>query len=512
MKTKNILIILFLFTSLYITAQPSIEWQKSLGGTGNDYGASIKQTNDGGYIVGSTTVSSDGDVTGYHGSGDFWIVKLTNIGTIDWQQSLGGSDSESLRDVKQTSDGGYIAVGNSYSSNGDVASNFGGSDYWVVKLTSNGSIDWEKNYGGSNDDVAYSIEETFDGGFIAAGYTSSDNGDVSNNYGDRDYWVIKLKSDGIIEWQKSLGGTGSDWGYSVCQTSDSGYVVAGRSSSNDNDVTGNHGNSDCWVVKLTTTGDISWQKSYGGTGGEVLEMIKQTSDGGYILAASSTSNDGDVGGNYGLYDFWIVKIFSDGTINWKKTMGGTGFDWAHSIQETIDGGFIVSGRSSSSDIDVTGHHFSYDYWVVKLSASGNISWQKSLGGDGADIAYSVCQNTDGDYVVAGASESTNGNVIGNQGFHDVWVVKLSFTVEVTELEESLGFNVFPNPTTNQINVKVDAKLIGESYSIYDKLGKIVLSGNLNAENMLIELGDLSSGIYLISVGENRRQTFKVIKE
>ena len=513
MKKKNqIFTVLLFLTTLCITAQPTIEWQKSLGGTGNDYGASIKQTYDGGYIVGGGSVSNDGNVTGNHGNGDFWIVKLTNIGSVDWQRSLGGSYSETLRDIKQTSDSGYIVVGSSESSDGDITSNYGGSDYWVVKLTSNGSIDWEKNYGGTDDDFAYSIEETVDGGYIIAGHSISTDGDVIGNHGMKDYWVVKVDSIGTIDWQKSLGGSGSDWGYSVKQTNDGGYIVAGFSNSNDNDVTGNHGNSDCWIVKLSVIGDISWQKSYGGTGGEVLEMIQQTSDGGYILAASSTSNDGDVGSNYGLYDYWIIKVSSDGTIIWKKPMGGTYFDWVHSIQETTDGGFIVSGRSSSSDIDVTGHHFSYDYWIVKLSTTGNISWQKSLGGDGADIAYSIQQTIDGGYIVAGASESTNGDVVGNQGFHDYWVVKLSAVIGINEVAEQNLFSVFPNPATNQINVKVDANLIGAVYTVYDNMGKKVLSGKLNTENTVIELGNLSGGMYLFSVGENMQQTFKVVKE
>lgn len=513
MKNKKLQLTIILFlTTLCITAQPSIVWQKSLGGTDNDYGVSIKQTYDGGYIVGGSTVSNDGDVTGNHGNGDFWIVKLTNIGSVDWQRSLGGSYSETIRDIKQTSDSGYIVVGSSESSDGDVTSNYGGSDYWVVKLTSNGSIDWEKNYGGTDEDFAYSIEETVDGGYIVAGRSLSNNGDVTGNHGNEDYWVVKINNIGNIEWQKSLGGSGSDWGYSVKQTNDSGYVVAGHSRSNDNDVTGNHGSSDCWIVKLSVIGNISWQKSYGGTGWEDLEMIQQTSDGGYILAANSTSNDGDVGSNYGFDDFWIVKVSSDGTIDWKKSMGGSYSDWAHSIQETIDGGFIVSGRSSSSDIDVTGHHFSYDYWIVKLSTTGNISWQKSLGGDGADIAYSIQQTIDGGYIVAGASESTNGDIIGNQGFNDVWVIKLSATVGIDEKAKQNLFNVFPNPATNQINVKTNVKLIGAAYSVYDNMGKKVLSGTLNTENTVIELGNLSSGMYLFSIGENMQQTFKVVKE
>jgi hypothetical protein len=180
-----------------------------------------------------------------------------------------------------------------------------------VKLNSSGDIEWQKCLGGTNWDVAYTIQQTSDGRFIVAGYTESNDGDVSGNHGNSDYWVVKLDSSGDILWQKCLGGTSWDFANSIQQTSDGGFIVAGYTESNDGDVSGNHGGSDAWVVKLNSSGDIEWQKCLGGTGDEYVNSIKQTSDGGFIVAGCTKSNDGDVLGNHGNDDSWVVKLTNE---------------------------------------------------------------------------------------------------------------------------------------------------------------------------------------------------------
>ncbi len=200
-------------------------------------------------------------------------------------------------------------LGGTFSNDGDVSGNHGIVDSWIVKLNSSGDIIWQKCFGGTDDDVAFSIQQTSDGGFIVAGYTSSNDGDVSGNHGGGDYWVVKLDSSGTIQWQKCLGGTDNDEAKSIQQTSDGGYIVAGETWSNDGDVSGNHGNSDYWVVKLNSSGDIEWQKCLGGTVKDIAKTIQQTSDGGFIVAGYTNSNDGDVSGIHGdYYDFWVVKL------------------------------------------------------------------------------------------------------------------------------------------------------------------------------------------------------------
>ncbi|MEQ8154951.1 MAG: hypothetical protein ABRQ25_08735 [Clostridiaceae bacterium] len=253
-KKLSLLLALALAFSIPIaataTTTPEIEWSKSFGGSGYDSVISSQQTTDGGYIMAVQSDSNDGDVTGNHGGYDYWIVKLTKSGAISWSKCLGGSGSDDVYGIQQTSDGGYIAAGASGSKDGDVAGNHGGYDAWIVKLTSNGEISWSKCLGGSNADCAYSIQQTNDGGYIVAGVSNSNDGDVSGNHGYNDYWVVKLNSNGEISWSKCLGGSGFDGTRIIQQTRDGGYCAACYSDSTDGDITKNHGIVDYWVAKF----------------------------------------------------------------------------------------------------------------------------------------------------------------------------------------------------------------------------------------------------------------------
>jgi hypothetical protein len=364
---------------------------------------------------------------------------------ISWQKCLGGSAYEGAESLQQTSDGGYIVAGFASSNDGDVSGwhegywynfdDFGPwIDVWVVKQNSSGNISWQKCLGGTNYDKAYAIQQTSDGGYIVAGTTASINGDVTGNHGYYDAWVVKLDNTGTIVWQKCLGGSGYDRANAIQQTADGGYIVGGYTHSTDGDVSGNHGNDDVWVVKLDASGSLMWQKCLGGSAYENCESIQQTTDGGYILSGTTNSNNGDVTGNHGLTDFWVVKLNSSGTLTWQKCLGGTNYDNNGAIQQTFDGGYITCGYSYSNDGDVSGNHGNDDYWVVKLDASGSLTWQNCLGGSGNDEAFAVQQTLDGGYIVAGWTNWGDGDVSGwHEGYYedaggnspDEWIVNLT---------------------------------------------------------------------------------------
>ena len=414
------------------------------GELGEDQTSSIYQTDDGGFIVAGTSNSSaNGDVTGtihgMRGPNDYWIVKLDASRNIVWNKLLGGNSDESAQDIAQTSDGGYIIVGYSQSSaTGDVTgTNHGSYDFWIVKLDGSGNIIWNKLLGGSGDDIAYSIQQVSVGGYIVAGYSfSSANGDVSGtNHGSVDSWIVRLDDEGNIKWNKLLGGSGSDRAYSIHETTDGGFIVGGISTSSANgDVTDiNHGQTDYWIIKLNEAGSIVWNKLLGGNEDDNLQSIQQTTRNEYIVAGfSSSSANGDVTpinhGQGSSTDYWILDLDKNGNIIWNKLLGGTNADNAYSIQETTDGGSIVAGYSfSSANGDVSSvNHGSSDYWIVKLDGSGNIIWNKLIGGSGSDEAHSVRQTADGGYIVAGFSNSSfNGDVTGgNHGSDDIWIIKL----------------------------------------------------------------------------------------
>ena len=402
-----------------------IQWQKCLGGSNTDEAYSIQQTTDGGYIVTGETKSNNGDVSENHGEEDVWVVKIDNAGNIEWQKCLGGSSREIGYCIQQTSDGGYVVAGYTESDNGDVFEYHGNRDAWVVKLDYTGNIEWQKCLGGSDLDEVFSILQIMDGGYIVAGYTKSPNdGDVAGNHGEKDTWIVKLDNTGTIEWQKCMGGSSSEEARSIQKTTDGGYIVAGSAGSNDGDVSGHFLSADFWVVKMDNTGNIVWQKCMGGSSYEYAHSIQQTTDGGYIVAGCTISNDGDVLGNHGWPDYWVVKLDDTGNVLWQKCLGGSNPDYAFSIQQTTDGEYIVAGRTQSNDGDVSGNHGYDDFWVVKLNNTGNVLWQKCLGGSNPDYAYSIQQTTDGGYIVAGNTSSNNGDVSGKHGYGDAWVVKL----------------------------------------------------------------------------------------
>jgi hypothetical protein len=413
-----------------------IQWQKCLGGSDDDVIECVRQTTDGGYIAAGYTRSNNYDVSGNHGGYDAWVVRLDSNGNIVWSKCLGGSGNDQAYDILQTQEG-YIMVGDTASNNGDVSGNHGYGDAWVVRLDTSGNIVYQRCVGGYNGwDFAYSIKQTSEGGYIIAGFTTSTDGDCLGNHGYADAWVVKLDHNGNPGWSKCLGGGGQDHAYSVQLTLDGGYIIAGDTYSNNGDVSGNHGGGDAWVVKLDSNGNKQWQKCLGGSGTDVAESIQVESDaiyGDYYKVFGSTnSNNGDVSGNRGDVDAFVATLDSNGNGGLMACRGGSDQDHAYNAQQTIDiqysnlqFGYIMAGYTASNNGDVSGNHGGGDVWLVKMANNFDVEWQRCLGGSSADSAFSAQKTTDGGYVVAGTTVSNDYDVSGNHGgYADAWVVKV----------------------------------------------------------------------------------------
>jgi uncharacterized delta-60 repeat protein len=358
-----------------------ITWSKTYGGTGWDGAQSVQETSDGGYIVAGFTLSYGA------GAGDFWLVKTNSSGNRQWNRTYGGTSDDEAYSVKQTSDGGYIVAG--------YTDSFGAGsyDFWLVKTDSSGNQQWNKTFGGTYEDEANSVQQTSDGGYIVAGYTDS------LGAGAGDFWLVKTDSSGNQQWNRTYGGTSGDEAYSVQQTSDGGYILAGYTSSF------GAGEEDFWLVKTDSVGNQQWNKTYGGTGDDEAYSVQQTSDGGYVLAGYTSSFGA------GWYDFWLVKTNSSGSQQWNKTYGGTGDEMAYSVQQTSDGGYIMAGHTKPSQAG------RWNFWLVKTDTSGNQQWNKSYGGSSDSEAYSVQQTSDGGYIVAGYID------LGGDHIIDFWLLK-----------------------------------------------------------------------------------------
>lgn len=430
---KKYIYLIFLFLTECVYGQiPEIQWAKCFGGTYTEKAKAVIETEDGGFITTGSAWSNDGDVSGNHGSYDMWVIKTDAIGNLVWQKSLGGSSWDEGISIAKCNDGNFIIAGNTWSDDGDISFNNGWSDWWAVKISGDGEILWEHSYGGSYSDYAFSVQQTVDSGFVICGYVGSNDGDITGYHGNKDFWVIKTDNFGEIEWQKCLGGSDNDQSYSVIQTIDGGYIVCGNSFSDDEDVIGIEAidNGNIWLLKLSEAGEIVWQKNFGGTAGDYAYSIKLTIDGGCIIAGNTSSIDGDVVGNHGLSDMWIIKLDVAGLVQWKKCYGGNGSDGANFIELTSDGGYIIAGYTFSIDGDITEYFGNYDYWIVKISSDGILEWQKSLGANLSEKCFAIKETIDGGYILAGETTSNYGDVIGNHGGDDYWIVKIEICYPV----------------------------------------------------------------------------------
>jgi hypothetical protein len=332
----------------------------------------------------------------------FFFSSLLSL-NAQWAVTCGHSSQwEEVHSLQQTSDGGYVVVGHT------------GGDIWILKLSSAGDIEWQKTYGGVNSDSASSIQQTNDGGCIIAGSTFSFGA-------EGDIWILKLSSAGDIEWQKTYGGVNSDSASFIQQTSDGEYIVVGHTESLEEEQL----NRDIWILKISSGGDILWQKAYGGSKDEEANSFQQTSDGGYITAGS-TSSFGAEG------DIWILKLSSDGDIEWQKAYLQGEEENASSIQQTSDGGYIVAG--STNIYSEWGGISEGNIWILKLSSTAAIEWKHSYGGSGFYSASSIQQISDGGYIVAG---STHFGESAQCDDSNSLILKLSSTGDI-EWQKSYG--------------------------------------------------------------------------
>jgi len=432
-------LLLLLHTSLYGQA-PVIQWQKTYGSYNGDYPQSIQLTSDGGYIVVGYTEGADGDVVGYRGNvglGDLWVIKMDATGEAQWKKCLGGTFQELNGDIRQTPDGGYIVLGSSWSIDCDLPGGHGGMDGWLVKLSPAGDIQWQKMLGGILNDYATSISPTADGGYFIGGYTNSkdipgyhDNNDPYNNF---DWWVLKVDATGNIQWQKAWGGTGNDQCFSISATPDGGCIATGTTASTNGDLAGNLGMTDAWVVKLSSTGTLQWQRLIGGSQQDGGLRVRPTPDGGYIMAGYAGSNDGNItGGDHGGWDFLVIRFDNNGIQQWQKCYGGgTGNERAFDIQSTPDGGYLVAGDAESHDGDLSCNAgVTTDAWIIKIDATGGLVWSKSMGGSYYELPFSIQPLADGGCIFA--AETCSDEI---PGYHsssppartcgDYWIVRLS---------------------------------------------------------------------------------------
>jgi len=364
-----------------------------------------------------------GNTNSYGAGGyDLWLIKTDADGNELWNKTFGGPGLEAGNSVIETTDGGYVLAG--------IMDSYGsgGMDVWLIKTDVDGNELWDKTFGGSGDDFEYSVIETQDGGYVVAGFTES------YGAGGKDVWLIKTDVDGNEVWNKTYGGSDDDWGDSVVETQDGSYVIEAFTKSY------GAGGWDVWLLKTDADGNEVWEKTFGGSGSDAGDSIIETTDGGYIIAGITDSYGA------GGYDAWLLKTDADGNEVWKETFGDSGDDRGYSAIETGDGGYLMVGYTDSYDAAWR------DMWLIKTDADGNELWKETFGDSGDDRGYSVIETVDGSYTIAGNTQSYGA------GDWDIWLIKIE--AEAPTIPSVISVN----PATGDQGETLDVTITGTYFS------------------------------------------------
>ncbi|MGA1975736.1 MAG: hypothetical protein ABSG92_08875 [Conexivisphaerales archaeon] len=358
---------------------PTVEWDSVYGGTGPDTGQSAVQTSDGGFVLA-------GDTNSYGvSSQQAWLVRTDSTGNVIWNYTYGGTAGNYVEKVVAAGDGGFVVAGYTNSTGAigyTPARGAGGYDAWLFKVSSTGSLTWEKLFGGASNDYIYSVQKTSDGGYILVG------GTYSSGAGGEDVWLIKTDSDGNMQWSKTYGTASDDVGYAVAQTSDGGYIIGGSTMSS--------GSGDVYFIKTDASGNLQNSTIFGGAGVDAAYGVAQAAGGGYIIEANTKSF------GTGASRIWMLKLDTSLSTVWNYTYGTSVDTYGYSLLQSADGGLLVAGSISNST-------FGLQVFIMKTDSQGSQIWNMTFGGAKDDVAYSITPTGSDGYIVAAATASFSAN-------------------------------------------------------------------------------------------------------
>jgi hypothetical protein len=521
MRTSILLVAAMEAVAASAQTPPPIEWQHRYGGSGNELPRSISRTSDGGYIACSNTQSSDGAVTGYHGGADIWLVKMDADGTLEWERCYGGSGDEMAKCAAlEAPDGGYILAGRTYSTDGDVSCPVTAGRLWVARIDINGDVLWDLCPAGPAVNSFGGIAPAHDGGWIICGSTWTDGGSGCGQ-GLTDLWLGHVSDAGQLLWSRCYGGSQADGASSIMATSDGAYLVTGSTRSNDGDLTGINPywngppppqtpHATGWVMKVDAVGDIIWQYCYGGSSNDELIAAAETTDGKFWVTGNTSSTDGDLAGNHGDFDGWVVLLDQNGELLGQRCIGGSAQERMFGVIALSNGQALVTGDTFSTDGDVTETHGSADAWVVVVTLGLDVAWQRSLGGALSDAWVTAIGTVDDGVALICSTRSNDGDLIDlpGHGEGDLWVLKLApwSGTGVEDQADENGILLFPNPTTGDVQLDFGA-LHGPGWQleIMDALGRVVLTmSQVHATRGRLTIGThgLSQGSYAVRLHRN----------
>lgn len=517
MRFSTSLILLLLSLNSFAQA-PDIIFQNTVGGDEWEFVYDFIQSSDGGYVlVGTSRSNASFDKSENNiGSDDIWVVKLDNTGALEWENTIGGTLRDFALGVEEANNGEFIVAGWTASPvSGDITEPIlGDSDCYIFKLNSSGEFVWQKYIGGDGFDGATSIHKLSNGNFLIGADSNSDiSGDkTENGYGENDYWVFEIDTNGNIIWQKTIGGDSLDFLYDAVETADGSIILIGASTSNisgnktENSI-GPDGRADYWVVKLDTDRNVVWDNTLGGDSLDDVRSGIPTADNGCLIIGQSFSNASgdkseDVIGDLERTDYWVVKLNADGALDWENTIGGDSTDNGWAAIQLADGSYVIGGESSS---DISGDKDEdtdfIDIWILGLTPGGEIQWQNTIGGDNSEYLYgNFIVNESGNLVMAGATSSVvSGDVTdgANAGF-DYWIVEMGAPpLSVTENTADISLQLYPNPSSQTINFRASTQI--DEINIYNALGQFIQKLSPQSDKVQLDVSNFSSGLYYANI-------------
>jgi len=520
MSNFRLTFILFLITlSLHTSAQTNTLLSQCYGGNNNDAIYKILPTSDSGFIFAGHTWSTNQQVNGQHGARDMWIVKCDTGGQIIWQRCLGGSDEEGA--TCMFAEGNSFVIGGFASSvDGNVTGLIGAEDFWLIKLRDDNTMQWKKCFGGSFVEQMYDVIPSSDGGYLMAGFTFSNDGDVTGLHGPpdtwADAWVVKTDAQRNIIWQKCLGGTEADAAYRIKELPGGNIILAASTNSTNGDITLSRGNRDIWMVKLDAQGNLLQQKNFGGSFDEAPSDMILTTDHQLLITGYSFSDDGDLTGNYfngttNWEDAWVLQIDTSFNLQWQKNLGGTHSDIGNSLMETPNG-YLLAAESASTNFDRSQSFGFKDYWLVQLDSIGNIVWEQSFGGNSFDFPKTMSADLTGKLMLGGFTSSTNLCALGNT---DIWVVKVDtaltatwgIEVEKTEVEVIAS----PVPFSTHLTVDLTGFSNVQRLEVLDLFGRCLYStATVVNTTLTLSTSTWGSGIYFVRLTKNDKRLLKKV--
>ncbi len=545
---RFLIILVLIIPSFGIAQTPvfSKKWDKRYGGSLEEIISNFLITSDSNFVIAGTSYSGiSGDKTeGNYDtslvSGDFWLVKTDSNAVKIWDKRYGGTNEEILLETIETTDGGYLSGGQSFSGvSGDKSQpNWDptqqSNDYWIIKTNSMGIKEWDKRFGGTSFELFGSVKQTNDGGYIICGSSFSGiSGDKTQlNQGSWDYWVVRTNSLGIKIWDKRFGGLEDDFSTCMAKTADGGYVIGGYSKSNQGGDKSEpcQGNWDYWIVKINDQGTKIWDKTYGGNYTDWLFTMTKTSDNGFLLGGQSFSEvsgdktepntDPTPAGS----DRWIVKLNASGNKQWDHTFGGSEIEDISSVVQTSDGGYLLGGESySPADGQKTETNLGPEQtWVVKTDSAGLFLWDKTIFTYGHDEVGSVLPFRNDCFVVVNFTQADTGGYITemSRGVGDYWISKycMDNPTAVYENNASDNWTLFPNPVNDVLMVSNEFIKPGDAVlEISDIHGEILYQKSIavttkNERLISVETNYLAAGMYFCRIVINGEITvLKFIK-